>query len=575
MRQLIANRLVHSLVIIAVGLAVYANTVNYPFVFDDILYVLKNPLIKDFQYFGDTSKADNAVMNKNIRNLFRTRVVGHFTLALNYRYGGLDPTGYHVFNILAHLANALLVYWLVLLLLRTPFFGPRNASEDLNRMAALLVSLLFAAHPVQTGAVTFITQRFTSLATLFYILSFAAYLKWRLSEEPAAAPVKRFSSGLFYVLSVVSAIVAMKTKEISFTLPLMIAACEFMFFEGRAKQRLVRLIPHALTMFIIPFTVLRSANSAVEITRMGDSAAGSANVVSGYLFTQFRVIVTYIRLLFVPVNQNLDYDYPVYKTFFAPEVYLSFLFLALVAGAAVFIFFLSAKREQPGRGWLRLSAFGTLWFFAALSVESSFIPLLDVIFEHRLYLPSIGFFIAAVSGVMLLKTKAKRIKYSDEVIAALLIAVVMALSAAAYERNLIWRDEERLWRDVLEKSPGKVRPRFNLANYYDAQGLTDKALEEYRGILRIDPNCVEVHTNIGALYHNQGRIDEAIAEYKAALSASPDFAAAHNNLGAAYEAQGRLEEALKEFYAAIRLDPNLTTAQDNFLRVESAMKKRR
>lgn len=571
---LFSNRLFHFSIIVIIGSIVYSNTFRAPFVFDDRLYIHSNPLIKDFQYFADTAKAGNAVMNENIKNLFRTRVVGHFTLALNYRYGGLDPAGYHVFNLLVHLTNALLVYLVVVSLLQTPYFtGPLRAegeSPAKNSTTALFVSLLFVCHPVQTGAVTFVTQRFTSLAALFYLLSFVSYVRWRLSAHTPGGvqSATGLRTGFLYVLSFVSAALAMKTKEIAFTLPLMTAACEFMFFDGDARRRLVRLVPHFLTMLIIPLTLLKSGGAAVELARMNESVAGSANTMSDYLFTQFRVMVTYIRLLFVPVDQNLDYDYPVYKTFFTPEVYISFLFLVLTAGAGMYLFFLSTKRDIEGIRRLRLTAFGILWFFVTLSVESSVIPLLDLIFEHRLYLASTGFFIAVMSFIEFLKDRAGGIKYADEILSALLICIVTTLSAAAYSRNLVWQDEESLWRDVLEKSPNKIRPRFNLANYYDGRNMTDKAVKEYMEILKIDPDCVEVHSNMGAIYYEQGRFEEAIVEFKAALKTLPAFAVAHNNLGAAYEALGRFEEARGEFQEAARLNPNFTVAADNFRRLD-------
>ena len=144
--------------------------------------------------------------------------------------------------------------------------------------------------------------------------------------------------------------------------------------------------------------------------------AGSADVSRwDYLNTQFRVIVTYIRLLFFPVNQNLDYDYPIYRTFFTPPVFLSFLFLLGIFCWGIYLLYRSYKSDQANRFWYRLIAFGIFWFFVTLSVESSIIPIQDVIYEHRLYLPSVGFFMAIMSGIVFIYVRlANRTKSGSE-----------------------------------------------------------------------------------------------------------------------------------------------------------------
>ena len=240
---------------------------------------------------------------------------------------GLDVTGYHIFNLVIHLLNALLVYWLIILTFRTPYASAYLQKDVLKtsapyRWIPLFTALLFVSHPVQTQAVTYIVQRFASLSTLFYLASLVLYIKARGSDSSKKA---RYA---FYAGSIISAILAMRTKEIAFTLPVMAVLYEFMFFRGDIKKRVLYLLPLVLTMFIIPLSMLvtqggsTGASGIDELTKI----AGSVDVSRwDYLNTQFRVIVTYIRLLFFPVNQNLDYDYPIYRTFFTPPVFLSFL----------------------------------------------------------------------------------------------------------------------------------------------------------------------------------------------------------------------------------------------------------
>ena len=155
------------------------------------------------------------------------------------------------------------------------------------------------------------------------------------------------------------------------------------------------LIPFLLTLFIIPVTMLFTHNQSIDSHEMHSAIEGSADISSmHYLLTQFRVMVTYIRLLFLPLNQNLDYDYPISKSLFELPALISFLFLITI------LFF--AKRLFSK---YRLVSFSIFWFFLTLLPESSLFPIKDVIFEHRLYLPLVGYSMFLVSGVYYLFRK--------------------------------------------------------------------------------------------------------------------------------------------------------------------------
>ena len=258
----------HILLITAVGLLAYSNTFNVPFHLDDSAVIIRNPIIKYLHFFVEPSKA-KAFKGFFEYETFRLRYIGYLTFALNYKVHGLNVAGYHIVNLAVHIINALLVYWLVLLTLRMPFFRT-TYSEARTLQAvpcglppnwiALFSALLFVSHPVQTQAVTYIWQRVTSLTATFYLFSLLMYIKARsdCSKVGSKESETGFLSDLnliFYVLSVLFAIIAMKTKEIAFTLPIIIALYEFMFFEGRLKSRILFLIPVFSTMFIIPLTL--------------------------------------------------------------------------------------------------------------------------------------------------------------------------------------------------------------------------------------------------------------------------------------------------------------------------------
>ena len=353
-------------------------------------------------------------------------------------------------------------------------------------------------------------------------------------------------------------------------MPVMVFLYEFMFFRGDIKKRmlyLLPLLPLLLTMFIIPLSVMLTHNGSTgvrgidELTKM----AGSVDVPRwDYLNTQFRVIVTYIRLLFFPVNQNLDYDYPIYRTFFTPPVFLSFFVLLGVFCWGIYLLYRSYKSDQANRFWYRLIAFGIFWFFVTLSVESSIIPIMDVIYEHRLYLPSVGYFMAIMSGIVFIQMRlANRTIAVAKVFIPVMIVIVISLSLTAYARNMAWSDKVTLWEDVVKKSPFKVRPRYNLGEAYQEQGRLDDAIKEYQAAINLNPYLVEPHYNLGMVYRAQGRLDDAVREYQEAIKLRPDYADAHNNLGMAYQKQGRLDDAIKEYQTAINLQTDHAKAHNN------------
>lgn len=470
----------HVALLIVLGALAYSNSLDVPFQFDDREKLIETHVVEDIAGCHSPRWIE-------IFWFLRSRMTGLASFALNYRIHGLDVRGYHVLNVLIHVLNAVLVYVFAAQTFRTPFLSA-SALAPLKRQCALLASLLFLLHPVQTEAVTYICQRFTSLAALFYMSALVLYIKWRLSEGASAR--------MCYVFALVSALLAMTTKENAFTLPLAMALYEYMFF--RRRPRLRTLVPFFLLMAVVPLTVIDYSKPFFEALA---EATKTQEAISrnDYLLTQFPVILTYLRLLVWPSGQNLDYDYPIYGSPFEPAVAFSALLLFCLFGLAVFLH-LKSRRTEPALG---LVSFGAFWFFLTLSVESSVIALADVIFEHRLYLPSVGVF-AGVSAAFVLAVRKRA--FIGVVSAAV---VIFALFYATHQRNEIWRSELGLWRDVVQKSPAKARAHNNLAMAYMSESRQDEALQHLIEALRLDPKDKRIHYNLGRVYLMKGLVNEA------------------------------------------------------------------
>ena len=580
--RLLQSPLVHAALVVMLGVAAYAHTFHFPFQLDDYRRMLDLPYVRDLGYLTDWSTAHRYAVDHG----FRVRFIGYLSFALNHAAGGTNVVGYHVVNLVIHLVNALFVYILVRLTFRTPYFEVQRSafnvqrSEPLTRTSnleprssnfvPLFAALLFVSHPVQTEAVTYVVQRLTSLATLFCLASLLLYVTARQALGERGWQGRGIPC---YVGSLCCALLAMKTKEIAFTLPLGVALYDFMFFRDRPVRRLGLLVPLLFTMLVIPLSILVAPGTGGYTVGHADEMTRVATDLSraDYLFTELRVIVTYIRLLFLPVNQNLAYDYPEYHSLLTPQVFLSLLFLAVLFGLAVYLSYRSTFNVQSSRfnnkspvPELRLIAYGIFWFFLTLSVESSIIPITDVIFEHRLYLPSAGAFTALAGAIGLLGERfATRVRGGGELQAALAGLVVLALAGTTYARNEVWRSQESLWRDVVSKSPGKSFGFQGLGIALAERGDIAGALATFDRALALDPQAAETYCNRGALFAKAGRYDKAIADFAEATAINPSLAEAWSNLGLAWSETGDQEKATRFLARAIALDPENAQAHNN------------
>jgi protein O-mannosyl-transferase len=552
MKRFLENSTLHVLLLAILCVVAYSNSFHVPLQFDDIQNIVEKPYVRDFRLFLDPSGGSWFASDHG----FRMRTVGYFTLALNYWIGGHDVVGYHLGNLLIHCVNGLLVYLLVVLSFRGPVLG-ESTLREFSKPIALFSSLLFLSHPVQTQAVTYIVQRLTSLAACFYLMSLVSYIQARLAF--ADRPSWRKASA-WYCLSLVSALLAMKTKEIAFTLPLVVALYEFLFFRGDLKKRVLLLTPLLLTMGVIPYALLGAPNPTGDLIGDVSRAMRVDSPLSrwDYFCTELRVLVTYVRLLFFPIGQNLDYDYPVFRSFLDGTIVLSSLFLATLIGTGGYL----VRRDRKLGSGASIVSFGIFWFFITLSVESSIIPITDVIFEHRLYLPSVGFWIAVTSALFLAHRRFGGEKYPF-LLPAVLSAAVLLLCGMTYARNRVWGTEVSLWEDVVRKSPAKARGYNSLGFALRKEGRVGEAVERYRKAIQLEPDYALAHNNLGFAYYMLRRNDEAIAQYELALRSMPDFAEAHNGLGIVYGEQGNFQRAMEENRIALRLKPDFAQVYTN------------
>jgi hypothetical protein len=358
--NLIAFGIIAVLILIA-----YSNTFKAEFHFDDNPTIVDNYSIKRLTWESFTGAFSG------------TRPVVNLSLLFNYQLSGLNVIGWHIFNIGCHIANSIFVYLLILWTLELPALRDRYAYR--SRRMALFGALLFALHPIQTEAVTYIISRTELIATFFYLTTFLFFIK--------GAKTGKFA---YVIGSFVMAALAMGAKEWAVTLPALLILYDFLFLSNsKFKPVLSRLGWHALVA--LSWGVLVYDMSTTQMNGAGFSISGQKGITSlTYLLTSFNVLWTYMRLLIFPINQNLDYGYPVATSLFEFPTLLSFI--AHLGVVAISIWLYAKKR------WT-LIPFGFAWFYITLSPTQSFVPILDVIFEHRIYLPSIGIFLVIIMTI--------------------------------------------------------------------------------------------------------------------------------------------------------------------------------
>ena len=524
-----------------VGVIAYSNSLDCSFHFDDISTIINNIAIRDLS---------------NVKawwDFVPSRPIGTLSFALNYHFHRLDLWGYHLVNLVIHIVNALLVWWLVMLTMATPVMRDQPIERHKGAMA-LFTALLFVCHPLATQSVTYIVQRLASLATLFYLLSLALYVKGRLWEGNKDTRIF-----FFYAGSILCAVLGMLTKEIVFTLPFALVLYEFSFIKTDVwkidlKDRGIQIPIIILGIFVVLFFLNFSFNIFKPIPPLLYQGYDYPITAWEYLLTQFSVIFTYIRLFIVPVNQNLDYDYPVSHSLFELHTVFGMLSLAGILLLGIFLF----RRY-------RLISFGIFWFFLTLSVESSIIPISqNVIFEHRTYLPGVGFFLV-LTGVLFyfLYGRYKQVALGIMALMALMALMVLTNTVLTHERNKVWKNDYTLWGDSAKKSPNKARPLNNYGKALADAGNASEALTYYDKAIEVNPHFHKAYYNRGSAYSSLGNYDQAIGDFDRAIEINPLFAEAYHDRGIVYGRMGNYKQAIGDFGRAIEIKPLLTEAYYN------------
>lgn len=563
------NTFIALLLILSLGAITYANSLTAPFLFDDVNAIPGNWTIRHLWpispvLFGATYAS---VAGRPILNL---------SLATNYAVGGLDVTGYHLFNLAIHLLASIALFGVArrTFELISPF---RKSSHQL----ATIIALIWLVHPLQTESVTYVIQRSEAMVGLFYLSTIYCLIR-------AAQPkVSRF----WAVACVLVCALGMGTKEVMVSAPLIAFLFDWIFLAGSWRAALkARWRIHA---GLCASWIVLAALMATSGQREGSAGFGLGMSAWDYARTQFGFIVMYLRLCYWPFPLVLDYGVETSRTVSQIAIPAAIL-LVLCATTLILLF------RNPRLGFLGVA------FFAILAPTSSFVPLAgQVAAEHRMYLPLAVVVAASVLLVHagLQKLTGNATTTPDNRLARKRLpvflsgAVVLFLAARTAVRNNDYQSPIRIWQGVVDHVPANPRGYNSLSGIYFDRGdldasirMSTKAIElqpayssayfnratalmhlnqfedairDFTQSISINPREIDAYINRGSTYQMSGQPELAVQDYASAIALQPENPKPYYDRGAVQQQQGQLDAAMADYNEAINRDANYADAYNN------------
>lgn len=510
------------------ALIAYANSFSVPFLLDDVVAIKNNPTIQGGSGWSRVLTPQNPTTGG--------RPVLNLSFALNHGWSGQSPGSYHAINLVIHIAAGLTLLGIVRRTLQSSRGTPAGTASGNPMIPATAIALLWTVHPLQTEAVTYLSQRAESLMGLFYLLTLYCLIRAAASANATG----------WKTASVLCCFAGMGTKEVMITAPLVVFLYDRAFLSDSIRDVFAKRCGYYLAL----------ASSWILLAMlMLTSKAGSRGVgfhagASGtdYLFTEAKAIALYLKLALWPSPLVFDYGREAMVHGFGAAVL--YALLLLIALGAVIVLAIRGKKE---------AAFLGAAFFILLSPTSSFVPVAEQpIAESRMYLPLAAILALVVIGVQRVLRHATWYALG---------AVAVAFVALTTTRNRDYQTELKIFEDTVQKRPGNSRAHGNLAAALSQiPGRLPEAIAEYEKAIELNPNSVEAHFNLGnRLAVTSGRAADAVAHYEAALRINPNFAEAHANLAEVLSTNpSRLPDAFLHYEQALRLKPDAAELHARF-----------
>lgn len=528
-----------ALLLVVINWLAYANSFQAGWHFDDGPNITGNEdiFISDLSWKSLSQAAHSSPGGK--------RPLSYLSFALNYYFFGPEAVSFHVANVIIHSVNAVLMLKILSLVIAGAVPGIAASRATLLAFGG---AALWSLSPLQTQSVIYVVQRMNLLSAFFALVSFWAFLQWKLKQRGGAA---------WLLICLACWLMAFASKENSFLLPLCFVAFDWAFGPRRFFRLGNLLIGGAAFGLLIGFTVWR-----YDLARkIGTDYSRREFTMKERLLTQPRVVSYHLSQLLLPLPSRLAlrHEFEKSTSLLSPVTTLpSICLLAMIAGAAFFW----RRRYTVSSLWI-------LWFFINLLVEASFLPL-ELIYEHRMYLPSVGVFGAIVSAI----ASAQKLRSNNlfwRPIQYACVVLIFLSASLSFARNQDWKDQTTLWADNSRKYPNSFRSLNNLGSAYAKAGKASEAEDAFKRAIEAGPLYPPARANLGALYLDQGRTDEAVSIIRDFFEIMPgqtrrlsDFSAeVYYNFGAIYAKAGMLDSAIFHYGQAVNRRPDYPEAWFN------------
>ncbi len=503
----------HYAMIVLAGFIVYMPSFRGVFLLDDGVYITASPNVKSLQpIWNHLADPD--------RGLVR------LSLAVNYALGGLDPTGYHIFNLAVHLLSALTLFGLA----RRTLFRDANLRNRADGIA-FAIALVWVIHPLATQAVTYIIQRGESMMALCYLLTLYGLAR-------GAATVRAWP---WSIAAIASCAAGMRCKEVMITAPLVALIYDRMFLVGSwrelARKRWGVYVALAAT------TLLLAGSNGISGLLGKESASASMGfrfpgaTPWEYFRSQPAILLHYLRLVVWPYPLCFDHDRPV-AAMSAGTMAAGLAMVVLLIATAV------AMYRKRAVGFLGAA------FFLILAPTSSFVPIKDLAVEHRMYLP-----LAAIIAILVLAADRLLWRTTKATQRTILCTVASILGVLTFWRNGVYADAIAMWSNVVAQRPDNARAWSHLGNAQSDAGQFDVAIASYRESLRCKPDWAEIENNLGEALAKANRLEESAAAFKSALMHGPNLTHVHLNLALVLQQLGHPDEAIEHYQIGLAASP--------------------
>jgi len=499
-----------SLSIVSAVFLLYWNVLGHPFVWDDYYVIVDNKYIQNWQYFLNLFSENTYEGSGSTGVNWRPAMLLVFS-GLWHSIGPWSPA-YHFTSIVFHAIDAVLLFVLFNLIFK-------------RRYLAFISALLFAIHPLQTQAVTYIAGFGDPLSTFFMLSGAIFYIKSIKDEENRRRLL--LATGLMQILALCS-------KESAVMMPGLLFLADFfakergLTFWGDIKSSLKKILPFLgiLAFYVLLRLTFLNFLGYLQVTSF-------ATPLYERIFIFWSIFPEYLRLVFAPLHLHMEHTVYWVHSLFEPKTLLGLGIFSL------FIFLIvKTWKHRPE------VSFGLLWFFVAFSPNANiFMPSTNLFGEHWLYLSLPGLFIAIFA---LANELFEKRKYFIALI-FLLSLWVGWISSIVISRNNEWKTSVSILTQTLEEEPKMVQVMIVLGNIYRDSGEHEKAFELYDRAIQTEPTNPIVYSDRAKLWKKLGNEKEMVKNMERSVLLGPAYSPAFNPLVKYYERQGNLPK-LKWLY---------------------------